>query len=100
MRLVCSLNLSFATCMGLKQHAAFDIASASSTHSAGNLVGSPAFNAQQASRGGFGYLVGFDGLIAAFSHWHVICPRYSNGSHATGQILTWTGKLHSRRTIA
>ena len=55
MRLVCFVSLPFATCMGLEQHAAFDIATASSTHSAGNLVGSPAFNAKQASRGGFGY---------------------------------------------
>ena len=30
--------------MGLEQHAALDIATASSTRSAGNLVGSPAFN--------------------------------------------------------
>ena len=55
MRLVCFVSLSFATCMGLEQHARFDITTARSTHSAGNLVGSPAFNAQQASRCGFGY---------------------------------------------
>ena len=30
--------------MGFEQHAALDIATASSTRSAGNLVGSPAFN--------------------------------------------------------
>ena len=47
MRLDCFVSLSFATCMGLEQHAAFDIITAHSTHSVGNLVGSPAFNAQQ-----------------------------------------------------
>ena len=44
MRLVYFVNLSFAACMGLEQHAAFGIATASSTRFAGNLVGSPAFN--------------------------------------------------------
>ena len=41
--------------MGLEQYVAFDTASASSTYSAGNLVGSPAFTAQQALGGGSGY---------------------------------------------
>ena len=40
---------------GLQQYAAFDAASASSTYSAGNLAGSPAFAAQQALSGGSGY---------------------------------------------
>ena len=53
MRLLCFVSLSFATCMGLEQHAAFDITTARSTHSAGNLVGSPAFNAQQVLDRGF-----------------------------------------------
>ena len=44
MRLVCFVSFSFATCMGFEQHAALDIATASSTRFAGNLVGSPAFN--------------------------------------------------------
>ena len=39
----------------LEQNLAFDAASASSTYSAGNLDGSPAFNAQQALSGGSGY---------------------------------------------
>ena len=47
MRLVYFVNLSFAACMGLEQHAALDFATASSTRFAGNLVGSHAFNAQQ-----------------------------------------------------
>ena len=51
--LVCSLG--FLTCSGLEQYVAFDAASASSTYSAGNLVGSPAFTAQQALSGGSGY---------------------------------------------
>lgn len=47
--------LAPACCEGLEQHVAFDAASASSTYSAGNLEGSPAFNAQQALSGGSGY---------------------------------------------
>ena len=43
------------TAAGLQQYAAFDAASASSTYSAGNLAGSPAFAAQQALSGGSGY---------------------------------------------
>ena len=38
-----------------QQYVAFDAASASSTYSAGNLAGSPAFAAQQALAGGSGY---------------------------------------------
>lgn len=38
-----------------QQYVAFDGASASSTYSAGNLAGSPAFAAQQALSGGSGY---------------------------------------------
>lgn len=38
-----------------QQLVAFDAASASSTYSAGNLAGSPAFAAQQALSGGSGY---------------------------------------------
>lgn len=60
------------------QYVAFDAASASSTYSAGNLAGSPAFAAQQALSGGSGY-------------W---C---SSGNHAPGQSVTWTGVLNSRR---
>jgi len=63
---------------GSQQYVAFDVASASSTHSAGNLAGSPAFAAQQALSAGSGY-------------W---C---SSGSHAPGQSVTWTGVLNSRR---
>lgn len=66
------------TAAGLQQYAAFDAASASSTYSAGNLAGSPAFAAQQALSGGSGY-------------W---C---SSGSHTAGQSVTWTGVLNSRR---
>ena len=40
---------------GSQQYVAFDAASASSTHSAGNLAGSPAFAAQQALSAGSGY---------------------------------------------
>lgn len=40
---------------GQQQYVAFDAASASSTYSAGNLAGSPAFAAQQALSGGSGY---------------------------------------------
>jgi len=61
-----------------QQHVAFDAASASSTYSAGNLAGSPAFAAQQALSGGSGY-------------W---C---SSGSHGAGQSVTWKGIVHSRR---
>jgi len=63
---------------GSQQYVAFDAASASSTYSAGNLAGSPAFAAQQALSGGSGY-------------W---C---SSGSQAAGQSVTWTGVLNSRR---
>ena len=81
MRLVYFVNLSFAACMGLEQHAAFGIATASSTRFAGNLVGSPAFNAQQWRR------------VVAFSRWHVFCLRCSNSRPATRQLLTWAGML-------
>lgn len=64
---------------GPQQYVGFDAASASSTYSAGNLAGSPAFAAQQALSGGSGY-------------W---C---SSGSHVAGQSVTWTGVLNSRRT--
>ena len=40
---------------GPQQYVAFDAASASSTYSAGNLAGSPAFAAQQALSSGSGY---------------------------------------------
>ena len=40
---------------GAEQHVAFDAARSSSTYSAGNLAGSPAFAAQQALSGGSGY---------------------------------------------
>ena len=63
MRLVCFVSSSFATCMGLEQHAALDFATASSTRFAGNLVGSPAFNAQQWRR------------VVAFSRWHAFLPE-------------------------
>jgi len=70
-------GLALAT-EGSQQYVAFDAASASSTHSAGNLAGSPAFAAQQALSAGSGY-------------W---C---SSGSHAPGLSVTWTGVLNSRR---
>lgn len=50
---MCSLLLSLAA--ATTQYIAFDTASASSTYSAGNLAGSPAFAAQQALTGGSGY---------------------------------------------
>jgi hypothetical protein len=75
--LVCALSCN--ACAGLEQYVAFDAASASSTYSAGNLVGSPAFTAQQALSGGSGY-------------W---C---SAGGHGKAQTVTWTGVLNSRRT--
>jgi len=40
---------------GAQQYVAFDSASASSMYSAGNLVGSPAYAAQQALSSGSGY---------------------------------------------
>ena len=55
MRCVLLPFLVCAMCNGLEQNLAFDAASASSTFSAGNLNGSPAFNAQQALSGGSGY---------------------------------------------
>jgi len=79
MRFAVLAFLVCAVCDGLEQNLAFDAASASSTFSAGNLNGSPAFNAQQALSGGSGY-------------W---C---SSGSHSAGQVVTWTGVLNSRRT--
>jgi len=63
---------------GSQQYVAFDAASASSTHSAGNLAGSPTFAAQQALSAGSGY-------------W---C---SSGGHTPGQSVTWLGVLNSRR---
>jgi len=73
------LFLGLVSTAAVTQHyAAFDAASASSTYSAGNLGGSPAFAAQQALSGGSGY-------------W---C---SSGNQAAGQGATWTGTLHSRR---
>ena len=49
----CFVLVPFAA--GTQQLVAFDAASASSTYSAGNLAGSPAFAAQQALSGGSGY---------------------------------------------
>ena len=49
------LALSVSVAAGSQQYVAFDAASASSTYSAGNLEGSPAFAAQQALSGGSGY---------------------------------------------
>ena len=54
-RFLLPVFLALACCEALEQHVAFDAASASSTYSAGNLEGSPAFNAQQALSGGSGY---------------------------------------------
>jgi len=79
MRSALFCSLACFVCNGLEQNLAFDEASASSTYSAGNLDGSPAFNAQQALSGGSGY-------------W---C---SSGGHSAGQVLTWTGVLNARRT--
>lgn len=79
MRLIFFCSLSFLACSGLEQYVAFDAASASSTYSAGNLVGSPAFTAQQVLSGGSGY-------------W---C---SSGGHGKAQTVTWTGILNSRRS--
>ena len=58
MRFAVLAFLVCAVCDGLEQNLAFDAASASSTFSAGNLNGSPAFNAQQALSGGSGYWSG------------------------------------------
>ena len=52
---MCVSALYLVPCMGLEQYVAFDAATASSTYSVGNLVGSPAFTAQQALSGGSGY---------------------------------------------
>lgn len=79
MRIIVLCSLGFVACSGLEQYVAFDAASASSTYSAGNLVGSPAFTAQQALSGGSGY-------------W---C---SSGGHGKAQTVTWTGTLNSRRS--
>ena len=52
------VGIVFGLCIvaaGLQLHVAFDAAGASSTYSAGNLAGSPAFAAQQALSSGPGY---------------------------------------------
>lgn len=56
------LIFNFLICLaaGNQQYVAFDAASASSTYSAGNLEGSPAFAAQQALSGGSGYWQRFE----------------------------------------
>ena len=36
----------------------------------------------------------------AYYHKRVSWPKYPNVGHATRQLLTWTGMLLSRRTIA
>ena len=50
-----SLHFLAYVAAGSQEYVAFDDASASSTYSAGNLQGSPAFAAQQALSGGSGY---------------------------------------------
>ena len=64
---LCALFLN--ACAGIEQYVAFDAASASSTYSAGNLVGSPAFTAQQALSGGSGYW--FDCVWHAYSQYQL-----------------------------
>ena len=49
------LNAYFGAAAGAQRYVAFDGASASSMDSAGNLVGSPAYAAQQALSSGSGY---------------------------------------------
>ena len=52
------VGIVFGLCIvaaGLQLHVAFDAAGASSTYSAGNLGGSPAFAAQHALSSGSGY---------------------------------------------
>lgn len=56
MRRLFALSSVLVLCAtGAQQYAAFDACSASSTYSAGNLAGSPAFAAQQALSSGTGY---------------------------------------------
>ena len=59
-----------------QQYVAFDAASASSTYSAGNLAGSPAFGAEQALSGGSGYWqIVFsmcDGILSFLPNW-IVC---------------------------
>ena len=56
MRRLFALSSVLVLCTsGAQQYAAFDACSASSTYSAGNLAGSPAFAAQQALSSGTGY---------------------------------------------
>lgn len=78
-RLLVLFSILVVSAARAEQLVAFDAAHATSTYSAGNLAGSPAFAAQQALSGGSGY-------------W---C---SSGSHDVAQSVVWTGILNSRRT--
>ena len=71
---------------GSQQYVAFDAASASSTYSAGNLAGSPAFAAQQALSGGSGYWCGSSSQLPRdrINVFSAPC-RCSSGSQAAGQ---------------
>ncbi len=72
---------------GPQQYVAFDAASASSTYSAGNLAGSPAFAAQQALSGGSGYWRNFclELLGPALVRTLACSHRCSSGSQSAGQ---------------
>lgn len=87
-------------CMGLEQYVAFDAATASSTYSTGNLVGSPAFTAQQALSGGSGYWCFFKKRIWVWPYFMLfqVYARCSAGGHGKVQTVTWTGVLNSRRS--
>ena len=93
---VCLCFLFICGSSGSQQYVAFDSASASSTYSAGNLAGSPAFAAQQALSGGSGYWW-VCGCYCCGRGPQLVCGRCSSGSHATGQSVTWTGVVNSRR---
>lgn len=80
------LSLLVLAAAGSQQYVAFDAASASSTHSAGNLAGSPAFAAQQALSAGSGYWsrLALICCLVLLLCWRVR-DRCSSGSHAPGQ---------------
>ena len=77
---LCSVFL--VACTGLEQYVAFDAASASSTYSAGNLVGSPAFTAQQALSGGSGY------WCDCTFHFMLILPEHVS----INEVLWWRAR--------
>ena len=71
-----------------QQYVAFDAASASSTHSAGNLAGSPAFAAQQALSAGSGYWL----------RVVLICGRFLVLRKHALQVLQWQSRPGPERS--